>query len=150
MQYLQIKKLLQSEKNFLEKYLTNIKNPDLRKTLTKLCLHNHQLEIEVCRHKSIPKDSRSCWFCANNEIGDEKHLFLCCSNITISNLRKKLYSDISLISPNFLQFDNDDKFLYIFSGICRGLNNPNQIVDRDSLVFISDHSFLTLSISTFD
>ena len=41
-----------------ESYLTKITNPDIRRTVTKFRLSNHKLNIEVGRHKNIPKELR--------------------------------------------------------------------------------------------
>ena len=49
----------------MEKYLTTIKNPTIRKTMTKFRLSNHRLRIEVGRHQNTPKELRLCKLCSN-------------------------------------------------------------------------------------
>ena len=58
-----------------EKYLDEVVNYSMRKFITKFRCSDHKLEIEVGRHKKIPRENRVCRQCPN-DIETELH-FLC-------------------------------------------------------------------------
>ena len=97
----------------LEKYLSLIKNEDIRACLTKFRLSAHKLRIERGRYLNIKPEERICEHCNLNAIEDEKHFVLECP--LYDNLRKKLLSEITKVSPYFKQLDYDDQFCWIMS-----------------------------------
>ena len=58
---------------YKEKYLSVIKNREVRKCVTALRISAHQLEIEMGRYKNVPLNSRICKLCKSNEVEDEVH-----------------------------------------------------------------------------
>lgn len=60
----------------LESYLVNIRDFKLRRVLTRFRLSNHDLEIEVGRHKGLPVEERYCRRCTEGAIESEIH-FVC-------------------------------------------------------------------------
>ena len=83
-------KLYDQIKNIFEreKYLDDIKNFKMRKSITKLRCSNHKLEIEVGRHKGTTSERRFCKFCPN-ELETESHFLSKCR--TYESLRKKIF-----------------------------------------------------------
>ena len=71
-----------------EKYLDEVVNYSMRKIITKFRCSDHKLEIEVGRHKKIPRENRVCKQCPN-DIETEMHFL--CSCPSYKNLRKKLF-----------------------------------------------------------
>ncbi len=71
----------------MEDYLSDLKNFNSRKILTKLRLSDHNLEIEVGRYKKIPREQRLCKTC--NILDDEYHFFLNCN--ICNNIRNNFY-----------------------------------------------------------
>ena len=55
-----------------EKYLTDIKNANVRKNATKFRLSNQKLMIEVGRHQKVDAEQRFCPFCPN-AVENESH-----------------------------------------------------------------------------
>ena len=64
----------------MERYLTTIKNPIIRETMTKFRLSNHRLQIELGRHQNTPKEQRFCKFCPNL-VESEVHFLINCSRM---------------------------------------------------------------------
>ena len=62
----------------IEKYLIEIKNTNIRTQLTRFRLSNHNLMIEIGRHKGLARDQRYCPFC-QNLTETEIHFLLNCS-----------------------------------------------------------------------
>jgi len=50
------------------------KNPS-RKSIVKLRISSHKIQIETCRYDKIPRDERLCSLCNCNKIEDETHFF---------------------------------------------------------------------------
>ena len=62
----------------MEKYLTIIKNPNIRKVMSQFRVSNHKLQIERGRYENIPRDQRICKLCDSGEIEDEFHFTFKC------------------------------------------------------------------------
>lgn len=62
----------------LESYLVVIRDFKLRKCLSKLRLSSHSLEVELGRHRKVPKEVRICKLCDLNETEDEFHFIMSC------------------------------------------------------------------------
>ena len=67
-----------------EQYLTSVRDPEARKSLTRLRISAHNLFVERGRYENplIPRDERTCVFCSANfgskEIEDELHVLVKC------------------------------------------------------------------------
>ena len=86
----------------LESYLININDYVVRKSLSKLRMSSHSLEIENGRHKNpkVPVDQRICNKCVLNVIEDEFHFLVICPKY--DNIRKILYDKIHSVCSNFI------------------------------------------------
>ncbi len=62
----------------MEKYLTIIKTPTIRKVISKFRVSNHKPQIENGRYENIPRDQRICKLCDSGEIEDEFHFTFKC------------------------------------------------------------------------
>ena len=62
----------------MEKYLTIIKNPNIRKIISQFRVSNHKLPIERGRYENIPRDQRICKLCDSGEVEDEFHFTFKC------------------------------------------------------------------------
>ena len=96
----------------LEDYLLKIANIENRIALTKLRLSNHKLEIEVGRHKNIPKEKRFCPFCLQ-KVEDEIHFMLECTCYT--HLRNTTWEGLIGDLPEFRHLATQDKFRYVIT-----------------------------------
>jgi hypothetical protein len=72
-----------------EKFLDAITNVNLRRTITKIRLSDHHLDIETGRRLNIAKHPRFCSLCNTGEIGDEFHVLMKCTNFEAEILRKR-------------------------------------------------------------
>ena len=93
-----------------EPYLEHIKNASKRRSVTKLHVSAHRLEIETGRYNGIPAEQRFCQFCPNS-IGDEKHFVLHCP--THSKRRAKLITHCEENIAGFSGMGEDSQFLTI-------------------------------------
>ena len=96
----------------LEKYL-NLKNSDLRKSITQLRVSAHPLPVEKLRRLNIPYHERICDLCDSAEIGTEEHTIMYCDNTNVKNLRNKLFEEIKYVCPQFASLNNQCKFIYL-------------------------------------
>ena len=97
-----------------EKYLTDIKNPEIRRIVTKLRLSNHNLMIEIGRHRKIPKELRHCPFCPNL-IENEVHFLFQCPVYSI--MRNKFLGTVLRNNPRFSFFNMNEKLEYVMTHI---------------------------------
>ena len=93
-------------------YLTTIKNPGLRRSVTKFRLSNHKLNIEIGRHKNIPKELRFCPFCTRS-VETEIHFLLECPVYTMA--RKEIENEIILNRPQFPFYTQTEQLQYLLS-----------------------------------
>ena len=107
-----------------ETYLAKIKNPTIRIEMSKFRLSNHNLMIEIGRHKHTPRELRFCPFCCNL-VETELHFLLVCPTYTA--LRIKMLEPIILLRPSFVFYTNEEKFQFLLSnvadfGICKHIS----------------------------
>ena len=98
-----------------EQYLSLIKNNKYRIAMSRFRASSHTLEIERGRY-TIPTtaiENRICCIC--DKIEDEKHFLLKCQ-LYIDN-RNSLFSKISEIFPEFLSFQDDEKFVFLLNNM---------------------------------
>ena len=72
-----------------ENYLIDVINTKHRVALSKFRPSNHELMIEVGRHKRVPKEERLCPLCPNPVVEDEIHFLLNCQSL--NDIRKTLF-----------------------------------------------------------
>ena len=98
----------------MEPYLIETKNVSLRTQLTRFRLSNHNLMIEIGRHKGIPKDQRYCPFC-QNKVETEIHFLLDCP--TYNALRQRLSAHVNRINPYYRFYTRENKFAHLLSSV---------------------------------
>ena len=64
------------------KYLVHLKDFSLRQQVAKFRCSDHNLMIEVGRHKNIALENRTCTKCSANCIEDEVHLLIDCRGVS--------------------------------------------------------------------
>ena len=103
-----------------ERYLSVVKNIEVRSCLSKFRLSAHNLMIEKGRHYNMKVDDRICKFCSLNAIEDEKHFVMHCH--LYEGLRHKLMDTILTLCPHFNQLSSVDQFCWIMG------NNIDSII----------------------
>ena len=98
-----------------EKYLLKISNFKHRQAVTKLRISVHKLTVETGRYNNTPYNDRICELCNLNEVGDERHFLMCCTNINFINFRTKFTENLFKINSSFRQFLAKDLFIYIIA-----------------------------------
>ena len=73
-----------------EKYIFEINNIKHRQAFTKLRNSAHKLPVEVGRYHNIPYEERICNHCHSNEVGNEQHYLMYCSNPKFRDIRTKM------------------------------------------------------------
>ena len=63
----------------LEKYLAILNNVHEKRSICRLRISSHRLQIETGRYRNVPRDERICQKCSENEIEDEVHFLIKCS-----------------------------------------------------------------------
>lgn len=96
-----------------EKYLESINSFEHRRSLSKLRMSAHHLQVEVGRYQGIPPHLRLCQQCNSGEVEDEKHFLLKCSKY--NNERVDLYKTISESCKNFVRLDDDQKLIWLLN-----------------------------------
>lgn len=97
----------------LEKYIILVKNSSHRKSLTRLRISAHDLEIERGRYKGKTPAERLCNQCSTNEIEDEIHFMTSCEKY--SKHREIFYEKINKECKNFQNLNNTNKFIWLLS-----------------------------------
>ena len=95
-----------------EHYLHVIRNPLIRKTMTKFRLSNHTLMIEKGRHLNIPKEQRFCPFC-KDKVECEMHFLITCP--FYKTLRCDILEPMINLRPNYHDITDVEKFQYLMS-----------------------------------
>ena len=95
----------------LEKYLKCVRDPKLRKCISKLRLSSHKLSIETGRYTKpkTPEEQRICQYCNLNTIENECHFVLQCPYYTEE--RVKLLTAVLLREPDTIVSDDCNQTL---------------------------------------
>ena len=99
-----------------EKYLNFHPDFHKRKSITKLRISAHRLEIELGRYqiknkRKIEAKERLCQICQTNEVEDEKHLLLSCPKY--DSHRKIMLKKLFDIFPDLSTLNKDELFHFI-------------------------------------
>ena len=103
----------------LEPYLEHIDNIIHRKSVTRIRLSSHPLNIESMRMNTPNPQDRICHLCNTKEIEDEEHFIMNCAIYKFH--RDDMLQSCLSICPNFTSLNNRAKFLYL-------LTNENKII----------------------
>ena len=98
--------------NKTSEYLMTVTNINHRIAMTKLRLSSHSLRIETGRYTGVARGDRICPFPLCNEVEDEKHFLIRCSQY--ESLRKEFFTKVNQIHPYFSRLDDDKKFYFLF------------------------------------
>jgi exonuclease III len=96
----------------LSPYLNTIKNINFRKTITKLRISAHKLEIETGRYKRprLDRELRICRLC-DKDMGDELH-FLCKCPL-LQKQRQLLFTKLASIDTEFDTYTDAQKCIFL-------------------------------------
>lgn len=104
-----------------EKYV-HINNRQNRSVLAQFRLGVLPLRIETGRwYNGIDLENRTCEICKNGEIEDECHFLIRCNYY--SHFRQTLFEKCCNIDPNFQNFNDTEKMIFIVNNIERDLAN---------------------------
>ena len=95
-----------------EKYLSEIKNQNIRAAVAKLRLSSHNLLIEKGRHFKLKVEDRVCPHCNNSAIQDEFHALMICTKYEME--RQILLNKFESHIDNWQNLGDKDKFNIIF------------------------------------
>ena len=97
--------------------LNTITNISHKKTLNKLRLGNHRLQVELGRHTTpkTPENLRICPFCHLDEVENELHFIFNCT--LYDSLRVTFFRKINSKYPFFNHFDSNEKTLFLFNNV---------------------------------
>lgn len=81
----------------MEEYLSLIKNPTIRRTLSQYRISNHKLQIERGRYENIPREKRICKLCDSGNVENEFHFVFTCQKYqqlrdNSNNILKNLFN----------------------------------------------------------
>ena len=96
-----------------ENYLSLISNFEWRRSLTQLRVSSHHLRIESGRYQGIPPHLRHCLHCDSEEVEDEMHFLITCTNFV--GERQELFDIISKTCHNFINLNNNEKFFWLMT-----------------------------------
>ena len=96
-----------------EKYLSLVTKKKFRNAITRLRSSSHTLEIERGRWTNpiTPVENRLCPYC--NLVEDEIHFLFQCELYT--NDRVAFFNKVNQYTPGFLDLEQPDKFLFLFT-----------------------------------
>ncbi len=97
----------------MEQYLGILRSPEHRKSITRLRISAHGLNIERGRYQGTPRSSRTCLRCNSGEVDDEKHFLLSCKHLE-DKRNKMLNTTISKCS-NFIKLKPDEKLIWLMN-----------------------------------
>ena len=120
-----------------EKYLNKISNFKYRQAITKLRISAHKLTVETGRYNNVPYNDRLCRLCELNEVGDEHHFLMSCTNMKFIDLRTKFIDNLYKINRFFNLFTSKNLFIYIMA-----------MKDKSIMKLVGKHCFDVLA--TFD
>ena len=91
-----------NRQNTVATYLTTLFDTKLRRTLTKYRLREHNLAVEVGRHRKtwLPRDERLCSYCDQGTVETELHFITHCNQY--QSLRDQYFAKIINIFQEFL------------------------------------------------
>lgn len=97
------------------KYITLIRNPLWRRSITRWRLSSHNLPIERDRYLNLPRALRVCTKCNLGFLGDEEHALFTCKNTEIEALRITFLNKLTNMSPQLHILSSKDKTIYLMN-----------------------------------
>ena len=96
-----------------EKYLSFVHSSKLRRIITGIRCACNPLPVNLLRKYGIKREERICHMCNSNEIGTELHLFMHCTNQTLSSIRNELLNKINTQLPHSKKLSPEQLFYYL-------------------------------------
>ena len=96
-----------------EQYCKMILPPAHRSAFSKFRLGVAPIRIETGRYEGLNVESRVCPFCNNNSVESELHVMFNCN--VYNDLREELYAKASMINNTFVDMQDSNKCIYLFS-----------------------------------
>ena len=88
----------------LEQYQMDIKNGDIRRSVTRFRISAHKCTVEIERYSKVLRELRTCTICYEGT-GNEFHYFSECSHVLIKLSRMKFLHKINSTNANILKLD---------------------------------------------
>ena len=95
-----------------EHYLSTIRNPKTRRTLSKFRLSNHKLRIESGRVEGLKCEERICQICSS-DVEDETHFLVKCE--LYKDQREKIFALCVNLKPQFPFYSDKEKFIFMMT-----------------------------------
>ena len=111
-----------------EKYMSVIKDTNIRKCFMWFRISSHKLEIEWGRYKKLPVKDRLCKLCNSGAVEDEKHFIFNCK--LYSSLRQTYFADVKKSCKNFSCLSQDDQLIWLMTN-----ESDNIIVSFSKYIF---------------
>lgn len=109
----------------MEKYLKVVNKPSHRVAISKFRLNAHRLRINLGCYENkggpIPVEQRTCLYCKNNTIENEKHFILECK--TYENTRNTFIKEFSIKFTQFSSLSEKEKTLAILNTEDKAMSN---------------------------
>ena len=96
-----------------EKYLSVIKDTEIRKCFISFRISSHKLEIERGRYKKLDLKDRPCKICNTGAIEDEQHLLFNCS--AYHSLRYSVMEKVGQTCKNFSILSQDAQLIWLMN-----------------------------------
>ena len=96
-----------------EPYLQIVENLDYRRSITRIRISSHKLQIESGRYNNTPRELRFCNKCNENMIEDEIHFLLHCQKY--NSARTKLYDLLHENVARFFDLNDTNKLIYLLN-----------------------------------
>ncbi len=97
----------------VESYLTKTMQFKYRCSFAKFRCGVAPLRIETGRYENLQEEERICSVCTMGEVESEFHAIMRCPLYT--EYRDELFNEASIYNDSFLQLNDNDKFIYLFS-----------------------------------
>ena len=97
---------------FTLEYPLDIKNGDIRRSVTRFRISAHKFLVEIERYVEVPRELRTCTICYEG-IGNEFHYFSECRHVLIKlSSRMKFLDKIKSTNENILKLDPQSLTIY--------------------------------------
>ena len=120
---------------YFEQYL-DVLDKGKRMSISRIRLSSHNFPIERMRYTKTKQEERICKICNLNQVGDEMHYLLNCTNTKIETQRKEFINDIKNVQPQFSHFEHINIIKY-----CLNM--------ADSLIFNPFANFINNILNTY-
>ena len=93
-------------------------------SISRIWLSSRNFPIERMRYTKTKQEERICNICNLNQVGDEMHYLLNCTNTKIETQRKEFFNDIKNVQPQFSHFEHINIIKYCINMADSLIFNP--------------------------